>query len=347
MSSIESVNEHQEKYYWLASDSDVARAADNLGISLLSDDIEELGANYSRVFVYHADGGKRVLKIRAQWMTEKRIRFEHTLAEHLRDRGMPIVVPMSNEQGNTWLKIGDFYIEVAPFIDGIEISPTANNIYIFGTLLGDFHRQCCDFDTGFYEAPHFQNQGEPLWLEPDIMRLHRQMKTSEANRGSMCQEFEKIQTICLRWKELVDLFSELDISSFPQVLRHGDFHPWNLLLHPTEPSSVAALFDFDMSAYGPRITDISYSIMMLRRLFLGWKSEDWENLFHQFIDGYIQANETHITKEEISAIPLLIECIAFQFLIYQIMASGMTEAVNEYDEYMSIILWLKSLDLGI
>lgn len=310
-------------HYWLATDAETAQVASHLSVSLAPGDAKELTENFSRIFLFDgSDGEQRVVKIRARWMTEKRLKFEHALAEHLRDCGLPMVAPVTDEQGCTWAKVGDLFCEVAPYIDGREASPVLADVRSMGTMLGHFHRCSVDLDDSLYEPPYFQNQVEPQELEAMVRQL-----------GS--------DPLSARWKELADCYYSSALS-LPQVLRHGDFHPWNLLFSRAEPGRITALFDLDMAAKGPRSYDISYAIFFLRNLHPECPAEGWHTRYRRFIESYADTSDTPFTEAEAEVVPLQIECIALHFLVIKAADAGLEAAADEYEKYITVVDWLQT-----
>lgn len=322
-------------YPWLATDAEVAQVAARVGVSLAVGDAEELGGNYGRLFLIHRDGDRRVLKIRSRWMTEGRIGFEHALGRCLRGSGVPFAIPLTDGRGRTWTKVGDLFCEQTLFVDGRDASPDAADVRQSGELLGGFHKCARDLDLSLYEPPHFQNQGDPIDLQSSVEQLRQMAKDMEA------EDADRLLTICMRWEDLASWYRDV-AGVLPTVLRHGDFHPWNLLFSRTEPSRIAVLFDLDMSAIGPRIYDVSYAVHMLRRLFVGWNVEGWSTRYRRFVEGYVDASGWSFSEDELRALPVLIECIALQFLVLNAAQAGFREAADEYKEYIAIVDWLGS-----
>jgi len=305
-------------YDWLATDAEVADVASHLGISLAPGDAREITESFSRIFVLGGDGEQRVLKIRARWMTEGRIGFEHALARHLRDHGLPIVAPLEIEGGSTRARVGDLYCEIARYVDGRKAEQSLADVRRMGELLGRFHACVRSFDADLYEPPHFRNQVEPRELEQEAAQLAHPLRE--------------------RWQELVDCYDRQQVSSLPRIMRHGDFHPWNMLFSQDEPSRIAALLDLDMAAWGPRIYDVSYTIFFLRNLHPECNADGWNTRYRQFIEGYAEMSGMPIRDDEAAAVPLLMECIAFGF-VAQAQAE---DAERHLANYTALVEWLES-----
>ena len=325
--------------YWLATDAETAQVASHLGISLAAGDAEEIEANYSRVFVVNGDvAHRRVVKIRARWMTEARIKFEHALTLHLRDHGLPVVAPLTIEGDSTWAQVGAFFCEIAPYVDGREASASLADVHLMGEILGRFHRSCHDFDLSLYTPPYFQNQAEPRDLDREVERLRRQVEEMDSGDSDRAQAF------CVRREELNTLY-QTQCASLPRVIRHGDLHPWNLLFSRSEPARIAALFDLDMSATGPRIFDISYAIYMLRRLHPESHLDGWDTRYRRFVDAYAGSSGEPLTEDEVAVVALQIECIILGFLLRTAAYAGFQKAAGECEEYAEIVNWLETPEL--
>jgi Ser/Thr protein kinase RdoA (MazF antagonist) len=312
--------------YWLATDEEVAHVAMSLGIPMDSN-ATQLDGNFSRLLLLDAGSERRVLKIRARWMTETRISFEHALAAHLSDRGLPMVLPIAVEKGRTWSRVEDLYCEVSRFVEGREVMQSLSDVHEMGRLLGSFHTFGNSLHPELCEPPHFQNQIEPLELENQL-----DVFLEERNR------LAAVSIMYARWKENLHKFYTDRSGSLPQALRHGDFHLWNVLFALSEPSRIAALFDLDMAARGPRIYDISYALYMLRSLHPESSSDGWNGRYHRFIKGYRETNDVGFDEAEIAIVPFLIETIGLHFLLQKIW-SGADETTG-CDEYVSTAEWL-------
>lgn len=322
--------------YWLATDEEVTQVASHLGISLAPDSSAELTENFSRVFSFDSGkDGKRVLKIRAKWATEKRIKFEHALARHLHNCGLPMVVPLDLGNSCTWVQVGDFYCEIVQYVDGREAKQNLIDVILMGELLGCFHKHSNGNDIELYEPPHFQNQMDPQYLESEFREFCQRVGIKNADSKGLYLDPQQMHALCERWERLNKLHQN-HCNAMPQVIRHGDFHPWNLLFSPVEPDKILALFDLDMAAKGPRIFDVSYALFFLRNLHPEQDGEEWNTRYSEFIKGYEQANEQPLSGEEVEVISLFIECIAFGFLV----RANAQEAIDEYNIFTNTCSWL-------
>jgi len=244
-------------------------------------------------------------------------------------------VPIPFEGGGTWQKAGGFFCEVRPLVEGREARPVAREVCLMGLLLGAFHRHSREFDASGYEPPEVQNQVEPQELQSELDIL-RQL---EANPGLAGPGY--FDTLWTRWGEAKAYLAER-AASLPQLVRHGDFHEWNVLFSSQEPARVAALLDLDMAAIGPRIYDVGYAILMFRLLFLGGSVEDWRGLYCEFLWGYAEASNMPIEDSEAQVAAYLMECIAIRFLVHRLKWAHTTDRVNEEyrQEYLEVVNWL-------
>lgn len=330
------LREPDPSHTWLAANVELGEILARLGTGLALETAEEYVGSFSRIVPFtDRQGAKKILKVRARWMTEGRVAFEHALAKHLADAGLPMPVPIPFEGGGTWQKAGGFFCEVRPFVEGREARPVAGEVYLMGLLLGAFHRHSREFDASGYEPPEVQNQVEPQELESELEIL-RQL---EANPGLAGPGY--FDTLWTRWEETKAYLAER-AASLPQLVRHGDFHEWNVLFSNQEPTRVAALLDLDMAAIGPRIYDVSYAVLMFRLLFLGGSVENWGALYRTFLRGYAEASHAQIEGSEVEALPYLIECLAIQFLVRRLKWAYTTDRVNEEyrQEYLEVVDWL-------
>ena len=324
---------------WKAPDAAVENAFAILGISDRVDLSYKSDGSFNRIFRYKGtDNRFYILRIRPEWLTERRISFEHTFSEYLSENGLPTLAPIPLHKDRTWLRVDGFFCESFPFVEGRHGRPEISDVYLAGRLLGHFQNCARKFDCEKYEAPEVQNQFEPHELQPKLESLR------EVGHSTLLDEmFDRLWS---NWEKMRECYP----NGLPELLRHGDFHLWNLLFSKDDPSRIVLLLDLDMAAYGPRVYDVSYWIYFLRHALIGYHGKEggnigrWRDIYESFLRGYTEASEEVVARVEFAAVPYHIQCIAINFLLEDIARTHeISEAAKIYEsEYLSIIRWLET-----
>jgi Ser/Thr protein kinase RdoA (MazF antagonist) len=273
-------------------------------------------------------GRDLVARVRPRWMTEGRIRFEHALARHLSDGGIPVVLPLRLGEGS-WIVAGELLCDVYPFVEGRHGRPVPEELRQAGSLLGRFHARSAELPVDGVGPAPMRNQVTPAELEARL----------EAGAGS---RFDGAVRPALR-----RLGEELSaVGPLPCLLRHGDFHLWNLL-YREGPLAIAALLDLDMADFGPRIYDVSYALLFIRHALMAWHGGvvRWEEAYRAFVAGYATARAARFSPGEVRAIPLQMQCTALHFALAN--ASRAEDETARLDvlesDYLAVSRWLEDV----
>ncbi len=230
----------------------------------LAGTLESLAAAYGLGLVLSAAqlGGTRNSNFRIDttsgtWLARKRypayasqdqIRFDHAVAEYLKERGVATVCPKPLPSGGTAWSDGAGTWEVHPFIVGHQ--------------LREGHRE--DTTALAEELARLHLAGETFTNR--LSKLAPRGETDPAQMRAVGRELASASRECadallqytkwLDWAESVlpdDRFAEL-----PSTIVHGDIQPANILIRD---GRVAAFLDFDWCAWRPRIYDLGFAIL--------------------------------------------------------------------------------------
>ena len=332
---------------WFPTDTEVTKALTVLGIKKSTDLAKDFGGCINRIFRYTDQNGKEcVLRIRPRWMTEKRISFEHALAMHLVDKGLPLCLPKSFN-GKLWIKYDDIFYDIYPFVKGCQGKPVPKECKIAGQLLAKFHLGSQDFDKDMIESPAIQNQFPPDVLKPRINKLRALINGKEIDGAFYNGDKSIFDVLWQEWENTILVYYPKDII-LPEVIRHGDFHLWNILFSDN-PLKIEALLDLDMVALGPRAFDISYAVFFLRHALVAWHGEKgldvhkWKDTYDALFSGYSEATSENLSDSEVSVMPAMIQCIAINFMLGNMMKVSGDKAITDIfnKEYVNIVDWLK------
>jgi Ser/Thr protein kinase RdoA (MazF antagonist) len=322
---------------WLPTDAEVAKAFARLGPAAVDRGTQFRGS-FNRAFPYtDAEGRRRVLRLRPRWLTEGRIRFEHALASHLAARGVPVLPPVVLHTGGTWLRVGNCYAEVYPFISGRDGQPCVQDADLSGTVLAQFHRAAAGFAPGGADLPEVQNQA----AAPELLSLLAELDSPAACDEPLASLLPAAQpALNYARSRLRELHARDGGVSLPVTVRHGDPHIWNFICSADEPARVLALLDLDMAAEGPRCFDLSYALYFL---LLSTAPDEthppslddaWRPLCQQLTRGYAEFAEAAMERAEAAVTCLQMHCIAANFLYWDIARatdpSGVAAACQQY-----------------
>lgn len=340
--------EHQ--FEWVPTDAEVAEAFARLSIPAASKAAEFQGS-FNRAFPYtDAEGRRRVLRLRPRWLTERRMRFEHALADRLAGRGLPVLSPVILGGRDTWMKIGDCYAEVYPFVTGREGQPLAEDAHLSGAVLARFHSEALGLDRGSYEPPDFQNQ----LGAPELLSLLGELVPSATCGGPLGSLLPDAQPALDQARSHLRELHARGGTSLPATIRHGDPHIWNFLYSEEGPARVLALLDLDMAAEGPRIFDVSYALYFLIGSTALADSDPpnpdrtWRPLCQQFMRGYAGATDTAVGTAEATAACPQMHCLAAHFLYWDIVrATKLDDISAACQHYRSIACMISEQEADV
>ena len=273
------------------------------------------------------------------------MRFEHALASHLAQRGVPVLPPVVLWGSDTWMKVGDFYAEVYPFVAGRQGRATAEDARLSGAVLARFHGEALSMDRGLYEPPEVQNQ----MGAPEVLSLLQKLDSS-ATCGEPPGPLPAVAHSTLdRARSRLSELHARGGATLPVTIRHGDPHVYNFIYSEEGPGRVRALLDLDMAAEGPRIFDVSYALYFLIES-TAWVCDDpaspdgaWRHLCQEFVRGYAESADTAVGPAEASIVCPQMQCIAAHFLYWDIVRTTKPEELSGMcEQYRSKADWLSA-----
>lgn len=234
--------------------------------------------------------------------TEERINREHKLLEYLKKESFPVPKLIPNNNNRTLTEYnGDFYT-FFEFIRGYTRVATNNvsevEIKNIAKTLAHYH----------HLAKHIPMDIEPLI--PIINRnyledLYHQINGILQNKKDLDDFDRKIAAVLDKKTEELKNAADINYRFLPSLFIHGDFHAANLKFH--EDGEVAAVFDWELAKYQPRIWEVLCAMVFCTK-------KEWTWNFHtaidfsrakQFLLTYNQINP--LTPEEVEAIPPILK----------------------------------------
>jgi homoserine kinase type II len=292
--------------------------------------------------------------------TEREVRFEHALVNHLNGKGLHIAARVYPD------KAGGTFVARDELLDGATVTRlfavyemlggedkytwvknrcTDGEYESAGQVLAEFHALAHDFDP--------KGLGRE---QPPIMQLLRDLRSTFAGyaeqaraRGSSVDEYY------LEWLPAIDealrkgAELEPELRGMPYIAVHCDYHPGNLkwvdqeavAFRPVETSgsSCSGLFDFDWSKLDYRIFDVAEGIVYFCSSWEGRDSgELWLDKAGLFVRAYQEeaarfSEPGPMSEAELAALPRMIANANLYVLNWDVSAYYETPDVND-DEYL-------------
>ena len=206
--------------------------------------------------ILHSDDKKYFLK-RYRFDKQERIEEVHSAKKYFADGGIPVIIPITNNEGNTFFLFENGYFALFPFVYDIQLergSLTDTAIISLGEMLGKIHLLGKDSTLPVNERFKAWNTEKALEKVDAIY--------SEIKKLTDSTEFDRLalQSIETKKKLIQDnttKYEDLDLPS--DHLIHGDYLDHNVFFGPD--NKVSFVFDFEKTDYSPRMYELFRSLM--------------------------------------------------------------------------------------
>ncbi len=181
------------------------------------------------------------------------LRFQHRLAEHLGNKGLPVARILPAMNGKRIVEEDDWAIELQEFVPGAPMQVTHKTLATSARTLGTFHKVCRDFPCPDRDARKWRFSEVPRDMFGHLYDLARA-------EGDSAQVDDACNGIALF---LRDAGQELDTHArnrFETGLIHGDWHGGNLLF---EGEELTAIVDLEFAGDGCYLEDLAYVLSNL------------------------------------------------------------------------------------
>ena len=250
-------------------------------------------------------------------ISEEELLFEHSLIDHLRERGYPPVAEVIRTKiGKTYVIQEGFGPETGPrfyaifeYLPGedrytwVETRISPREAAQSGKVFAQFHNAVSNFSPQGRRA-------EPAILEllPSLDELLTNWTTHSKQTTFDRVLMENATIIHLEIHQVLDQLPIL-IHELPRLVVHCDYHPGNLKF---QDESVVGLFDFDWSKVDYRCFDLGLAIFYF---FSGWEAGE-NGVFRMktcraFVNAYQEECRrlgcvSPVTPSEIEALPCMV-----------------------------------------
>jgi Ser/Thr protein kinase RdoA (MazF antagonist) len=247
-----------------------------------------LNLGLNDTYLVKGSGRERyILRVyRRGWRSLSDILYEMDVLDHLRERGVPVSVPLRRRDGGLLRSLaapeGERYAALFSYAPGKE--PTydeALQAYQYGRAVGAVHAATDTFTS--------RHRRFALDLEHLLWAPLRSVEPLLAHRPKDRAYLQRLSG------QLRDRLAALPLRELDQGFCHGDFHGWNAGF--AEDGTVT-LYDFDCGGPGWR----AYDVAVFRWCPRIWDRQD--RLWPSFLRGYRELRELH--DVDLRAIPLFI-----------------------------------------
>jgi len=310
-----------------------------------------------------ADAGEQRYFVRnySRSITEREIRFEHALVNHINGKGFHLAARVfPNKAGGTFVTREDLrdgeretrYFAVYEMLEGLDKYTWVKNrctdreFESGGRVLAQFHYLAHDFDP--------QGLGRQ---QPPIMQMLRDLRTAFAGYAEQARAGDSVvDKYYLEWLPAIDRAlargadQEPELQGMPYIPVHCDYHPGNLkwideeatAFRPVETSgsSCCGLFDFDWSKLDYRIFDVAEGIVYFCSSWEGHDSgELWLDKAAIFVRAYQDEAARFDTpgpmsQAELAALPRMIANANLYVLNWDVSAYYEADEELNDDEYL-------------
>jgi Ser/Thr protein kinase RdoA (MazF antagonist) len=182
------------------------------------------------------------------------LHFQHRLAEHLLENGLPVARILPARNGRTIIEEDDYAIELQAYIEGEMMTVTPPQLRVAALALGRFHHVCRDFPCPPRDARKWRFSEVPRELFAHLYELAQQ---EPGDRGQLDAECNRL---ALFLREASNELGWDPRNQFETGLIHGDWHSGNLLY---QGDDLVAILDLEFAGDGCYLEDLSYAISNL------------------------------------------------------------------------------------
>ena len=221
-----------------------------------------------------------------------RIAEIHASKKYFADGGIPVILPIGHEDGNTFFEFNYSYYALFPFVEGRHIEReqlAENSIISLGQMLGKIHLLGRDSKIVLNESFKIDNEEKTFKKIAEI-----ESKISEV---STLSEFDKVALANVQLKKALLLKNKMTLESIGLKSDHhihGDYLDHNVFFD--EEGKVKWVFDFEKTNYSPRTYELFRS--MFNCLLSENISETNLRNARTYLDAY--SSVYPLSKDEIS-----------------------------------------------
>lgn len=187
----------------------------------------------------------------------ERIEEIHSVKKYFASGGIPVILPIINNENKTYFLHNNGYYSLFPFVSDKQLERgglTNTAIISLGKMLGRIHLLGRD-------AKLFINDPFKNWDKEKALAKIKAVEV-EINKKSHLTDFDKLalETVLLKKKLILGNILTYNDSDLPaNHLIHGDYLDQNVFFN--SDGEVSNIFDFEKTNYSPRMYELFRSMM--------------------------------------------------------------------------------------
>lgn len=239
-----------------------------------------------------SDGKKKYFLKRYRFDKEETIKEIHAVKKYFADGGIPVILPILNTKGDTFFFLNGGYYALFPYVEDKIIERkqlTDTAVISLGETLAKIH--LLGKNASIQVTDHFKGWDKQKLLQKgkNIIEIILQQKE--------LSDYDKLALEDIRWRMPLIESNSIKFEDFGlnnDHLTHGDYHSYNVFFDAKD--HVSYVFDFEQTAYAPRVYEISRSLMFMFYNNVNDQSIDKARLY---LRSY--SNIYPVSKEELKA----------------------------------------------
>jgi Ser/Thr protein kinase RdoA (MazF antagonist) len=285
------------------SDQLLALVGERYGVDVTGELRDAGGINLNLVLGEQTDAQRRVLRVYAPWVSERRVRFIQHARAALRDAGLPFTETVKTTDGETLVEVDGRVAEMELYVEGTRMDQRTQ-LEVAMTLLGRIHTEMARLDLAALASddevdaryPNHIHAGDALDAATRVSELvHSWPDPTDDEMATAASMVELAQA-------LAPIEGALAPHQRMQLV-HGDYWDNNVLFD--DDGTIVAVLDLDFCGWRPRIDDVAltfyYTTSEHRTDAL--PPEHFEHL-SRALDAYDDALDEKLSADERTAVPL-------------------------------------------
>ncbi len=246
----------------------------------------------SENFVVVSGGRKYFLK-QYRFKEKRRIVDAHKAKLFFASKGVPVIIPLKNNEGETITQIGNVFVSLFPFVEGFQFVSKGTTVPAqapksLGIMLGRIHKAGESRYPEISEVFKSWNKDEFFEDADSILEIinNKKILTDFDRQAKEAIEFKKK---CVKEEKL----SLADMEGLRTGLIHGDYHDGNVFFD--KDGTVTHVFDFEKTCIAPCVFEIIRA--MQYSYSTGHNRPGSEKYIGEFLNGY--RTERPVSDEEL------------------------------------------------
>ena len=275
------------------------------------------GSRKSPKLIVNTSLGRFLLKRRALGKDAlEQVVIAHGVQEQLASHRFPVAGLIHTIDGETIVEHEGRVYELFKYIRGSRFDKSNPKAAESGRVLAHFHDLLRTHPKGPSMNRRTYHIGSRVFEVLDdlkaILKVHE-------NFAQLCGLDQTIEYLSNAYKQAYEAVEQVEFSSLPQCVVHGDWHPGNMLYKDDE---IIAVIDFDSIRHSPRITDIANGALQFSmRMGKLEKIESWGDGFRgrtirSMVQSYNQFTQHPLLASELAIVPhLMIEALIVESIV--------------------------------